>query len=79
MAAVATKLVVFVLVATGVALLVRRFGTQIGEAAGRAFENAPDDFPPKWMITNITAIRDQTEAIRIQSDRILSLIDEDEQ
>lgn len=48
----------------GIALVAMRFaGPRLGERMERMFEEAPDDFPPKWMYVNITAIRDNTERI----------------
>ena len=29
----------------------------------RMFEEAPEDFPPKWMYLNITTIRENTESM----------------
>ena len=50
-------------VIAGVVLLVRRFGPEMGKVCERVFEKIPDDFPPKWMYLNITAIREQNERI----------------
>lgn len=47
----------------GLGLLVRRFGQTM-------FESMPDDAPPKWMFSNIAAIRENT-------DRILEILDRD--
>lgn len=48
----------------GVAMLVMRLvGPKLGKRMERMLEEAPDDFPPKWMYVNITAIRDNTERI----------------
>lgn len=48
----------------GIGLLIMRFiGPRIGEQMERRFEQAPDDFPPKWMFNNISAIRENTERI----------------
>jgi hypothetical protein len=35
----------------------------------------PDDAPPKWMFNNIKAIREQTEAIGEQNERIVKLLE----
>ncbi len=49
----------------------KRAGPKMEEAWKRKFAEAPDDFPPKWMFLNISAIREQTE-------RILELLKERE-
>ncbi len=53
----------------GVMLVMRFAGPKIGEFMDRKFEEAPEDFPPKWMYLNINAIREQNE-------RILHLLEE---
>lgn len=50
-------------VIAGVALLVRRFGPEMGKVCEHIFEKMPDEFPPKWMYLNIMAIREQNECI----------------
>ena len=47
----------------GFGVVAKRFGPTM-------FENMPDDAPPKWMFSNIAAIRDNT-------DRILAILDRD--
>ncbi len=48
----------------GAAAVVLRFaGPKLGERMERKFEEAPEDFPPKWMFLNISAIRENTERI----------------
>lgn len=47
----------------GLGVVAKRFGATM-------FENLPDDAPPKWMFTNIAAIRENT-------DRILAILDRD--
>ena len=66
---VVLKLVRLGLILGGVMLFVRAAGPTVGEFMDRKFEEAPDDFPPKWMYLNITAIREQNE-------RILQLLEE---
>ena len=44
-------------------LVVRTAGTKLAAGMDRMFEAASDDFPPKWMYSNITAIRENTERI----------------
>lgn len=41
----------------------KRAGPRMEEAWKRKLEEAPDDFPPKWMFLNMSAIREQTERI----------------
>ena len=47
----------------GGVLLMRLIGPKLSKRMDRMFEDAPDDFPPKWMYVNITAIRENTERI----------------
>ena len=47
----------------GGVLLMRLIGPKPSKRMDRMFEDAPDDFPPKWMYVNITAIRENTERI----------------
>ncbi|MDH3538856.1 MAG: hypothetical protein OEP52_02575 [Acidimicrobiia bacterium] len=63
MTPVLMKLVRLALVFGGVMLVMRLAGPKIGEFMDRKFEEAPDDFPPKWMYLNISAIREQNERI----------------
>ncbi len=58
---------VFVVAILGAVM--KAIGPKIGEVMERKFEEASDDFPPKWMFLNITAIRETNE-------RILSLLEE---
>jgi hypothetical protein len=52
----------------GAALLARRFAPRCGGIdVERMIERMPDNAPPKWMFTNISAIRANT-------DRILDLL-----
>ena len=44
-------------------LIMKLAGPRLGARMDRMFEDAPDDFPPKWMYLNITAIRENTERI----------------
>ena len=44
-------------------LVMKLVGPKLSERMDRMFEEAPDDFPPKWMYVNITAIRENTEQI----------------
>ncbi len=51
-------------VLAGVGVMLLRFvGPKLSERMERMFEEAPEDFPPKWMYLNITAIRENTERI----------------
>ena len=45
------------------AIVLRLVGPKLGESMERRFEEAPEDFPPKWMFINISAIRENTERI----------------
>lgn len=63
MKAAGTKLVTMVVVIGGGMLILRLVGPKLGERMERMFEDAPEDFPPKWMYVNITAIRRNTERI----------------
>lgn len=58
-----TKLLKVAAVIGGGMLVVRLIGPKLGERMDRMFEAAPDDFPPKWMYLNITAIRENTDHI----------------
>jgi hypothetical protein len=62
----------WVLVATvaGGALLVKAFASRVGTADfAERIAAMPDTAPPKWIFTNVTAIRANT-------DRILALLEE---
>jgi hypothetical protein len=62
----------YVIVATvaGGALLVRALGSGVGKTdIGERIAAMPDTSPPKWIYTNVTAIRANT-------DRILALLEE---
>ncbi len=60
---IAFKIVRLALIFGGVALAMRFAGPKIAEFMDRKFEEAPEDFPPKWMYLNISAIREQNERI----------------
>ena len=62
-----------VLIAGGVAVLARKLGPQMKSSMdwGRIIERMPDDAPPKWMINNIRALREEHERIVEQNERIL--------
>jgi len=53
----------------GGVLLAKHFGPKMVHMCERVFEKMPDDFPPKWMYLNITAIREQ-------NGRIIQLLEE---
>jgi len=54
----------------GVALLLRALGSEIGKTdIGERIAAMPDTSPPKWIYTNVTEIRANTE-------RILALLEE---
>jgi hypothetical protein len=45
------------------AIVVSLAGPKLREIMERKFEEASEDFPPKWMFVNISAIRENTERI----------------
>ena len=58
------KLLIAVAVLTGIAFLAKRFAPDLSKIDWeKKFEAMPDNAPPKWMFTNIGAIRDNTERI----------------
>jgi hypothetical protein len=58
------KLLIGAAVLVGVAFLARRFAPDLGKIDWeKKFEAMPDDAPPKWMFSNIGAIRENTERI----------------
>ncbi len=61
----AKKVVPLVLIAGGVAVLARKFGSHMESPMdwGQMIERMPDDAPPKWMFNNITALREEHERI----------------
>ena len=69
----AKKVVPLVLIAGGVAVLARKLGPQMESSMdwGRIIERMPDDAPPKWMINNISALREEHGRIVEQNERIL--------
>ncbi len=69
MKSVLMKIMRLALIFGGVMLVMRFAGPKIGEFVDRKFEEAPEDFPPKWMYLNISAIREQNE-------RIMQLLEE---
>ena len=55
------KLLIAVAVLTGIAFLAKRFATDLPKIDWeKRFEAMPENAPPKWMFTNISAIRDNT-------------------
>lgn len=75
MVAVLKRVLIAGVVMAGVAAVLRLVGPKMCSAAKRAIENMPDDAPPKWMFDNIEAIREQTEAIGEQNERIVKLLE----
>lgn len=47
----------------GVGILAWRCGLPPRDLHERLFERLPDNFPPKWMFLNISAIREQNDQI----------------
>ena len=57
------KLLIAVAVLAGIAFLAKRFAPELGKIDWeKKFEAMPDNAPPKWMFSNITAIREQHRA-----------------
>ena len=75
MVAVLKRVLIVGVVIAGVAAVLRRVGPRMCSAANRAIEKMPDDAPPKWMFNNIKAIRELTEAIGEQNERIVKLLE----
>ena len=68
--AVMKKAWIVAVVVAGVALLARAVGSGVGKTdIGERIAAMPDTSPPKWIYTNVTAIRANT-------DRILALLEE---
>jgi hypothetical protein len=64
------KLVIGVGLAIAAALVIRRLVKKGGPDWEAMLDRMPDTAPPKWMFTNISAIRENT-------DRILARLDAD--
>ena len=56
-------------VIAGAAIAVHHFAPKMGCVCESLLDKLPDNFPPKWMYLNITAIREQ-------NDRIIELLEE---
>lgn len=63
MKSIAVKLFKIAAVAGLGLVALRLIGPKLSEHLDRMFDEAPDDFPPKWMYVNISAIRENTERI----------------
>jgi hypothetical protein len=64
------KALVIAAIVAGGALLARALGSGVGKTdIGERIAAMPDTSPPKWIYTNVTAIRANT-------DRILALLEE---
>jgi hypothetical protein len=58
------KLILAGIAIAGVAIAVKRLAPKLPEVdIGRAIAAMPDNAPPKWIFTNVTAIRENTERI----------------
>lgn len=54
----------WIVAAVGGALLLRAIGSEVGKQdIGERIAAMPDTSPPKWVYTNVTAIRANTERI----------------
>jgi hypothetical protein len=61
------KILVFAAVFTGLGVLAKRFGPKMADVDWeKKFEAMSDNAPPKWMFSNISAIRENTDRIREQ-------------
>lgn len=63
MKAIGSKLMKAAVIVAAGAMIMRFAGPRLNARAERMFEEAPEDFPPKWMYLNVTAIRENTERI----------------
>lgn len=63
MRGIAIKLLKVAVIAGGAMLVLRLLRPKLGERIEHMFEEAPEDFPPKWMYLNVSAIRENTERI----------------
>ena len=58
------KLLIAVAALVGIAVLAKRFAPDLTKIDWeKKFDAMPDNSPPKWMFTNISVIRDNTERI----------------
>jgi hypothetical protein len=65
------KVLVFVALFAGLGALAKLFGPRMKNVDWeKRFEATPDDAPPKWILRNVTAIRENTE-------RILAVLEQD--
>ncbi len=64
------KPVIKAIVAFAACVFLQRFGE-------RVFEKLPEHFPPKWMATNMRAIRDENARLLTQNERILQLLEDE--
>jgi hypothetical protein len=70
------KLLIIGAAGAGAAFLAKRFASASnGVDFGQLIERLPEDSPPKWMFSNITAIRESTERIRDNTERTLELLE----
>ena len=60
---IGSRLLMVAAIACAALLVLRLAGPKIAERMERMLEEVPDDFPPKWMFNNISAIRENTERI----------------
>lgn len=69
------KLVVVACVGAAIVLLIRKVSSRGGIDWESRLEKMPDDFPPKWMCSNISSIRENTDVIREQMDALISRLE----
>jgi hypothetical protein len=60
---------------TGAALLARRRAASRGLDFGQIVERMPENAPPKWVFSNVSAIREDTKRIRENTERILQRLE----
>ena len=63
MKGIAIKLLKLAVVAGLGLVVLRLIGPKVSKRMDRMFDEASEDFPPKWMYVNITAIRENTERL----------------
>ena len=68
------KLLLLLGVIAGIVFVAKRFAPRLGTIDWeKTFEAMPDNAPPKWMFTNIAAIRENTDRILERLDQTGSL------
>ena len=74
------RLLIFGAVTFGLALGAKRLGCHCGGFDfEKIIEGMPENAPPRWMLRNISAIRENTERSRRNTERILELLESEHQ